>query len=171
MKNKFSVGDEIKVVFGPKHIWYQKDNPVCSAKVVKSEESWIGCRDMNDEYKYYYIPFKEDDDGFEDVKVIKQPSSFSIKEGSIESAARFIVSNNDYQPYANIEECSDSIKRCIKRMIERIKNGEEAYRCSTGGWTVLIDKEDEDTGYYVVEVLVDSSVSQDREFVNVETII
>lgn len=99
---------------------------------------------------------------------IKQPF-FSIKKSCIESAARFIVANNSYQPYANIEECSDSIKRCIKRMIERIKNGEEAYRCSTGGWTVLIDKEDED--YYVVEVLVDTLVSQDREFVNVEEIV
>lgn len=106
---------------------------------------------------------------WKNVKEVKE-KYFSIKEGSIESAARFIVANNNnYQPYANISECEESIKRCISRMVERIKRGEEAYRCSTGGWTLLIDKEDED--YYVVEVLVDTLVSQDREFVNVEDVL
>lgn len=102
------------------------------------------------------------------VKEIKQPL-FSIKEGSIESAARFIVANNNYKPYANIKECEDDIKRYIRRMIEQIKSGEESYILSTAGWTILIVLEDED--YYVVEVLVDTLVSQDREFVNVEEII
>lgn len=102
------------------------------------------------------------------VEEKKQPT-FSIKKGSVESTARFIVANNNYQPYYNINECVERIKRCIARMIKRIKNGEEAYRCSTGGWTILIDKEDED--YYVVEVLVDTLVSQDREFVNVEDVL
>lgn len=102
------------------------------------------------------------------VKEIKQPS-FSIKEASIEAAARFIIANNSYKPYASVQEAEVDIKHHIKRAVEKIKGGEDSYYIATAGWTVMVDKEDE--SYYSVQVLVDPSVSQDKEFVNVEEII
>lgn len=102
------------------------------------------------------------------VEEKKQPS-FSIKEGSIELAARFIVANNSYMQNRSVDYMIDSIKRVIKDMVDKIKNGGEAWYCGTAGYVVMIQQEDED--YYVIEVLVDPSVSQDREFVNVENII
>ena len=62
-----------------------------------------------------------------------------------------------------------SIKQVIKDMVNKIKSGGEAWYCGTAGYVVMIQHEDED--YYGVEVLVNPSVSQDREFVNVENII
>lgn len=102
------------------------------------------------------------------VKEIKQPF-FSIKEGSVESAARFIVANNSYMHNRSVDHVIDSIKRVIREMVDKIKNGGEAWYYGTAGYVVMIHQEDEN--YHVIEVLVDPSVSQDREFVNVEEII
>jgi hypothetical protein len=102
------------------------------------------------------------------VEEKKQPY-FSIKEGSIESAARFIVANNSYMQNRSVDYMIGSIKRVIKETVDKIKNGEEAWYCGTAGYVVMIQQEDEN--YYVIEVLVDPSVSQDREFVNVEEVI
>lgn len=100
-----------------------------------------------------------------DIKEVKQPS-FSIKEGNIEKAAQFIIANNKYMANKTVNYITFSIKDTIRRQIERIKNNEEAWYCATAGYTVFIFQEDED--YYVVEVLVDPSVTSDAEFVNVE---
>lgn len=105
---------------------------------------------------------------WKNVKEVKE-KYFSIKEGSVESAARFIVANNSYMQNRSVDYMIGSIKRVIKEMVEKIKNGGEAWYCATAGYVVMIQEEDED--YYVVEVLVDTLVSQDREFVNVEEII
>lgn len=96
-------------------------------------------------------------------------NTFTIKQGQIEAAARFVVANNKYMHYHTVDSMSVKIKSYIKDMIDKINSGKESYYCSTAGFTISIGLEDEN--YYVVEVLVSPDVSVDEEFVNVEEII
>lgn len=102
-------------------------------------------------------------------KVEKPKNQFTIKQGQIEAAARFVVANNKYMHYHTVDSMSVKIKSYIKDMIDKINSGKESYYCSTAGFTISIGLEDEN--YYVVEVLVSPDVSVDEEFVNVEEII
>lgn len=99
----------------------------------------------------------------------KAKNAFAIKDGQIESAARFIVANNSYMHDRTTNEMIETIKRTIKRMVDEINNGQDSWYTGSAGYVVTIMKEGEN--YYVVEVLVNPSVSQDKEFINVEEII
>lgn len=99
----------------------------------------------------------------------KQKNFFSIKQGQIEAAARFIIANNKYMHHHTVDSMSAKIKNYIKEMIDKINSGKESYYCATAGFVITINLEDDN--YYVVEVLVSPDVSSDEEFVNVEEII
>lgn len=104
------------------------------------------------------------------VKVIyNKDNFFSIKQGQIEAAARFIVANNKHMHHHTVDSVSSKIKKCIKEMINKINSGKESYYFATAGFVITIRLEDDN--YYVVEVLVSPDVSSDEEFVNVEEII
>ena len=94
---------------------------------------------------------------------------FSLKQGNIEAAARFIVGNNIYMHNKTVDYFVEDIKATINRMIDKIRNGGSAWYTATAGYAVVAIQEDEN--YYVIEVLVDPSVSSDAEFVYVENIV
>lgn len=96
-------------------------------------------------------------------------NTFTIKQGQIEAAARFIVANNSYLHHHTVDSMIEKIKRTIRRMVDEINSGKDSWYTGTAGYVVTIMQEDEN--YYVVEVLVNPSVSQDKEFINVEEII
>lgn len=119
----------------------------------------------SDECVEHYI----NDGSWIDFKEVKPKNTFTIKEGQIEAAARFIVANNTYMHDRTTNEMIEKIKRTIKLMVDKINKGQDVWYSGTAGYVVTIMQEDDN--YYVVEVLVSPDVSQDKEFINVEEII
>lgn len=104
-----------------------------------------------------------------DFKEVEPKNTFTIKEGQIEAVARFIIANNSYLHHHTVDSMIVKIKCTIKRMVNNINKGRDDWYTGSAGYVVTIMEEDDN--YYVVDVLVDPTVSQDNEFINVEEII
>lgn len=134
--------------------WKDKDGEDCSVFYSNKDSN----RYINDGL---WVDFKQ--------VTTKPKNTFTIKEGQIEAAARFIVANNSYLHDCTTNEMIEKIKCTIKRMVNNINKGRDGWYAGSAGYVVTIMEEDDN--YYVVDVLVDPSVSQDKEFINVEEII
>lgn len=165
--NPFQVGDK---VFWSDIEYANRVFPNTAEKVMTVtgfdiyDKEWIIARtDKGEEVAAFSNRFKKVEEKAE------RQIQFVIQEGNIEAAARFIVGHNKYMSDKTVNYFIADIKKTIKRMVDKIKAGGEAWYSGTAGYTVIILQEDKD--YYVVEVHVDPAVSEDGEFVNVEEVI